>query len=189
MCYVERYMYLIVNSCIFFPLTFRNHCNQIWAIIYWLTSRLRRRLGVASSVRCIEQGICWTTHQWLWRKLRWGRIKVALHQVQAAYLAQVQSVTRPKQIYSHQRVFWYLNFTWPVYRAFTVVESNTHKCCRYANTTWSHLKKLGKLDLSLWRKIKENVIVNVVMPPERSSCLTNWSPRINYLYVKCNMTL
>lgn len=37
---------------------FRNHCNQIWATTHWQTSRLRRRLDAASSVRCTGRGTC-----------------------------------------------------------------------------------------------------------------------------------
>lgn len=44
------------NCCVYER--FRNHCNQIWAITHWQTSRLRRRLDAVSSVRCTRPGTC-----------------------------------------------------------------------------------------------------------------------------------
>lgn len=58
------------HTFFFFTKSFRNHCNQIWAIIHWPTSRLRRRLDAVSSVRSTRPGTCWATHRWPWRRFR-----------------------------------------------------------------------------------------------------------------------
>lgn len=64
---------LWLTVCFFFPLpSLRNHCSQIWATTHWQTSRSRRRLDAASSVRCTGRGTCSTTRRSPWRKFRWA---------------------------------------------------------------------------------------------------------------------
>lgn len=63
----------MANAVFFSPLpSFRNHCSQIWATTHWQTSRSRRRLDAASSVRCTGRGTCSTTRRSPWRKFRWA---------------------------------------------------------------------------------------------------------------------